>query len=357
MSTSFVGHVIKSDRIKLGLTQKELQRRVLILSAKHRDQLSKKEKQALIDNDGYPLTVNGQYIWSAVTVNLISKIERGIAREVLKFEFALIAEVLGVDVEKYLELEINPLKLIGKQAEPVIEDQTPFLERAIEFEPEYRQAGISILSFFSELVEREFSGQAVKVGIMQNGNMVTLRVETPEGDVLKEVEKALNQYGLAVMGSAPIDSVSSNPQLVQDLKTRLEVTNLELKLRRESTIEQSKQYETRISSLEGQIKGLHKLVGENLVQQNGLVETIRALSNSTQPTDAFLNALSIIAEISSQKKSIDAEKRLEESFKILEKETPGLLSRLATTIEGIPASVSANLASSWIQTIILSMPK
>ena len=155
-------------------------------------------------------------IFSNIPAKLISNIERGVARVVSINELELICEVLGSDVDKYLSLEVNPLNLIGSDDNVNGYVLPPSFERSIEFEPEVRQAGISILSFFAEVVENEYSGQSVKAGIMQNGNAVTLRVETPEGELLKEVEKMLNQYGLAVMGKAPIDTVSSNPQLVQE---------------------------------------------------------------------------------------------------------------------------------------------
>jgi hypothetical protein len=353
----FLGHAIKKDRNGLRMSQAELQLKVRDLSIERDPRLSYKEKQLLLAQTGNSVSVGSKYIYAWVPAKLVSNIERGVARAVTRVELELIAEVLGQDVEKYLALEVNPLNLIGKEAPAERFAVPPSFERVIEFEPEFRQAGVSILSFFSELVESEFGGQSIKVGIMQNGNAVTLRVETPEGELLKEVEKTLNQYGLAVMGKAPIESVSSNPQLVQDLKTRLEVTSLELRLRKESYLEQSKHYEARISSLESQIVGLHELVGNNLIQQNNLTETIRNLSGSYDPSESFLKALSVIETISSQEKTKSLECDLETSLEILESESPGILSRLARTIEGIPAGIAVNLAAPWVQSIITSMPK
>ncbi|WNO11290.1 hypothetical protein [Teredinibacter sp. KSP-S5-2] len=353
----FLGHAIKNDRKGLQMSQAELQLKVRDLSIKGDPRLSDKEKELLLGQTGNFVSVGREYVSASVSAKLVSNIERGVARAVTRKELELIAEVLGTDVEKYLALEVNPLNLIGKETPAESFVAPPSFERVIEFEPEFRQAGVSILSFFSELVESEFGGQSVKVGIMQNGNAVTLRVETPEGELLKEVEKTLNQYGLAVMGKAPIESVSSNPQLVQDLKTRLEVTSLELRLRKESHLEQSKHYEARISSLESQIAGLHELVGNNLIQHNNLTETIRNISGAYNPSESFLKALSVIESISSQEKSKSLEHDLETSLGILENESPGILSRLARTLEGIPAGIAVNLATPWVQSIITSMPK
>jgi len=99
------------------------------------------------------------------------------------------------------------------------------------------------------------------------------------------------------------------------------------------------------------------LVGQNLLQQKSLTETIRKLSMIKDPSGAFIKALSVIGSVSNQQKSSAAEKELNTSLKIIENESPGILSRLAKTIEGIPANIAANLAMPWVQAIIASVPK
>lgn len=316
MHNNFLGHVIKEDRKRLKITQHALQEKVKHLAIENDKSLSLKAKEALRSHPGNYVEMGGNHFYANIPGKLVSNIERGVARTVSKHDLNLIATILNEDVEKYLSLEINPLNLINQKIETSTYQTQPSFERSITFEPEFRQAGVSILSFFSELVENEFGGQSVKVGIMQNGNVVTLRVETPEGELLKEVEKALNQYGLAVMGKSPIETVSNNPQLVQDLKTRLEVTSLELRLRKDSSLEQSKQYEQRISNLEHQINSFHDLVGKNLIQQSKLAETIQSLSSSSQPSETFMAALSVIDTLSEQNKSTKAEKQLKESLNV-----------------------------------------
>lgn len=357
MKKSFLGYAIRHRRTQLGLSQAELQKLVKNLAIERDTQLSNEEKKVLLNQRQNTATVDGKFILVPVGSTLISKIERGVARWVSKDDISLIAEVLNTDVEFFASLEVDPMKLMASSEYSNIGNQSQSFERTIEFEPEYRQAGVSILSFFSELVETEFSNQSVKVGIMQSGNTVTLRIETPEGELLKEVEQTLNKFGLAVMGKAPINSVSNNQQLVQDLKTRLEVTNLELRLRQEAALTQSSQYEKRITSLESQINNLHNLVGNNLLNQNNLSETIRLLSSATQPSEAFLAALSSISEVLNKSQSKETELQLERSLTDLEKESPGILSRLASKIESIPASIASNMVSPWVQSFILSMPK
>lgn len=233
----------------------------------------------------------------------------------------------------------------------------PNIEETIVFAPENKAAGVSILSFFSEVIETEFADRDVKFGITQNGNTVTLRIETPEGELLKEVEQALNQYCLAVVNKAPLESVSKYKELIQELKTRLEVTQLELRLRQEHALEKSKNYESRIENLETQLFRLHEQLSEHFHQSSNLIDTIRTLSRATQPSDAFLTAIKEIAHINKLEHSKEAECSLQHNLKVIEKESPGLISRLASTIESIPASIAANFASPWVQSIINSIPK
>ena len=112
-----------------------------------------------------------------------------------------------------------------------------------------------------------------------------------------------------------------------------------------------------ISSLESQIEDLHKFVGNSLVQHSNLIETIRSLSSSTQPSDTYLKALDSIINLVEMKHSEKVEKELKESLDILDNESPGLLLRLASTLESIPASIIANFATPWVQSLILTFPK
>ncbi|MDP2746314.1 hypothetical protein [Pseudomonas sp.] len=357
MSNEFLGHVIKSDRESIGLTQYELQRRSKVLSILRDSRLSEDEKEQLLKSRGNAIENERGWVFCSFPSTLISKIERGVARSILEGDLSIIAEVLGQDLSRYSGLEVNPVRLIGSKVAESEVVQAPFIERSIVFDAEYRQAGVSILNFFSEIVEREFSNQSVKVGIMQSGNSVTLRIETPDGKVLKEVEQKLNAYGMAVMGKAPIESISKDQVLLQELKTRLEVTNLELRLRQEASCERSLQYESRIVNLESQISNLHNLVGQGLTHQTSLIETIKNLSASDSQSNNFLLALEKVSQIVGGEKTAASERNLNASLNVLEVESPGILSRLSKTLEAMPAGILGNMLTPWVQTIILSIPK
>ncbi len=357
MENDFLGRVIKADRKKVGITQDQLQNKARELSILRDETLSKEEKDELLNVPENAIRLNKKWISCSFPSSLIGKIERGIARDISKRDLSIIAEILGHNVSRYVNLEVNPIKLLDSRVPETPFPSDPFIERSLVFDPEYRQAGVSILSFFSEVVDKEFADQSVKVGILQNGNSVTLRIETPDGRVLKEVEKKLNTYGLAIMGKAAVETISSDRVLVQELKTRLEVTSLELKLRKEAYLERSNQYESRIGNLESQINNLHAVVGQGLSYQMGLVETIKSLANNESLSVNFVSALGKVSEIIQEAKSAESEEKLKNLLAVLEHESPGMLSKLARTIESIPASIVANLITPWAQAIIMSMPK
>lgn len=356
MDSLFLGYAIKEDRRRVGITQAQLQREITDLAMERDNNYSDEEKVSFYNRKGASARHKKKIIYSNVPSKLISNIERGVARSVSTEEIELISEVLKVPPGKYFDLEVNPVNLINS-FEEVSTDSFPNFERCIEFEPDNRKAGVSILSFFSEIVESEFSGQSVKVGIIQSGNVVTLRVETPEGKLLKEVEKALNQYGLAVMGKAPIDSVSNNPQVIQDLKMRLEVTKLELKLGKEAAIERSKQYEDRIGNLEGQLFRLQGIIGESLSHNSSLVDVIKGLSEEDKSSKSLLKAISVIEKLTLKSHSGLSEKELKDSLEIIREKSPSLFKRVVDNFDAIPASIGANFSTEWIQSIISSLPK
>ncbi len=357
MKDEFLGHAIKRDRKSLGISQAQLQQLIRDESIRLTDRLTQKEKDELIGKTENFLRFEGKQIWCDVPSKLISNIERGVARNVTPQDLSLIASILKQDPERYLDLEVNPMKLMNTENEVNSVDRDKnYFERSIQFQPEYRQAGVSILSFFSEIVRDEFPNQDVRIGIFQTDNTVTLRVETPEGGLLKEVDRALEKFGMVVMGSIKPENISSNPELVRDLKTRLEVTNLELRLRQESYIASSRHYEGRISSLEEQVKQLHGMIGSNLAHQSSLGEILSNMVSRDEMNSNLGKALDILENLSTSEDSYDNHEKLNSVIDEINSASPGLLIRLARTLESIPANIMSNLASPWVQSILIGLP-
>ena len=82
--------------------------------------------------------------------------------------------------------------------------------RTIVFEPQYRQAGISVLSYFGEVLQSKYPDTEVLVRIEQTGSTVTLIVESAAGEI-ERIERELNQYGLVVEGRLPPSALLPDP--------------------------------------------------------------------------------------------------------------------------------------------------
>jgi len=70
---------------------------------------------------------------------------------------------------------------------------------SIEFPAEYKQAGISILNYFSEILHKKYPEATATVDIKQDGLKVTMIVDPVDGK-REIIEKMLHEYGLVVTG-------------------------------------------------------------------------------------------------------------------------------------------------------------
>jgi len=141
------------------------------------------------------------------------------------------------------------------------------VERSIEFPPEYWQAGTSILSYFSHVLNVKYPSQKIKVRIEQEGLNLRMVIETPTGE-REKIEKTLEEYGLVVTGKIQPESFLSDPFEVMALKNKLEVAHLELRQTRTLLDFTRDNYQQRIESNEVQISKLYSIIENGLQTGN-----------------------------------------------------------------------------------------
>jgi hypothetical protein len=284
-------------------------------------------------------------------------IERCHTRYVSEQERKLLAFVLQQPESRYLNLETDPTKVIGVMlARESGENVASVLERSIVFPPEYKQAGVAILSYFSEIVANKYPNDDVQVSILQNGSSVTLRVETREGKI-EEIEKTLEQYGMVVTGSMPIDTFTNDRELIRDLKTRLEVTSLELRLRKDAYLEQKSGYDKRVGSLEEQVQNLFAVVSTGLQHANSLGGVISHLASTAKLNNQVIEALDKISQLATKAYSKDNEEALTKALAKVQQESPSFYQQIKATLGSIPGGIMANLATPWVQALLGNLPK
>lgn len=132
------------------------------------------------------------------------------------------------------------------------------IKKSIYFEPEYRQAGIGILSYFSNVLESVYPNKDIRFKIEQNPPIVSLVIETPEGDLIEKIEKTLEDYGDVVLGNLSIEEFTDDHELTIGLEKELEYTKLRLELELKSVLLEEKKQ---------QIVELYKLLNISLKKE------------------------------------------------------------------------------------------
>lgn len=101
------------------------------------------------------------------------------------------------------------------------------IKRSIQFAPEYHQAGVAVLSYFSEIVRQKYPGKPVSVQITQQDRTVTMEIETPDG-LREQVEATLNDYGEVIVGGRKPEELLTSDLDVLKLKNKLALANAEI---------------------------------------------------------------------------------------------------------------------------------
>ena len=137
--------------------------------------------------------------------------------------------------------------------------------RVIEFPPHHRQAGISILSYFSDIVKQKYPNVDVNVRIEQFDNKVRLVINSPSG--FKEIiEKTLEEYGQVINGSIEPKDFFDNQIYILQLQNKFELVALELRMTKNLLETTEARSAERIESMEQEFSRLHTLIGNSLSQ-------------------------------------------------------------------------------------------
>ncbi|MBP1316587.1 hypothetical protein [Herbaspirillum sp. 1130] len=172
-----------------------------------------------------------------------------------------------------LSLDEAKAQIIEIPTDVDVQSVSVVVNRAIEFPPEYRQAGIGILSYFSTVLEEKYPGNDARVRIEQDGLSVRLIVESDNGN-REVIERALQEYEMVVRGDAPVDSLFQNKVKIVELQTELRIAQLRVENQRD------------IISLQGEeIKSLRQLIGHSLSQSHPIavnVSPVICVSNAVQ---------------------------------------------------------------------------
>ncbi len=114
--------------------------------------------------------------------------------------------------------------IIEEHSELTIDDNIE-IKREIEFTPETKQAGLSILTYFGTVIDENYPEQNARVKIEQNKQSVKMTIETSDG-IEEVIEEALEEYQMVMQKQISPEEFYSDPIKVIELKAHIrEVEN------------------------------------------------------------------------------------------------------------------------------------
>lgn len=174
-------------------------------------------------------------------------------------------------------------------------------QRAIEFPPEYHQAGLGILSFFGTYLRKNYPEEDATVSIKQDGLKVVMSIQTKDGK-FETVEKALNEYGLIVSGNAAIQNYTNQQDLILELRDELRFAALRIESQKDRLVDKDRTIENQ----QQQIIQFMKILGNGIAQPQGNIEfnpiinVTTSLDSQVNLTQDFSSLLSTVSDLTNQ---------------------------------------------------------
>jgi hypothetical protein len=193
--------------------------------------------------------------------------------------------ILGVENSDSDKIDIFEL-----EADSFVNESDIVIDRCIEFPPEFHQAGLGILSYFSTYLNEQYPDEKAKVKIEQHGKIVRLIIETNTGE--KEIiEKALTDYQLVVTGNKKAEEITSNQKLILELNSELRIAKYRVETQQDL-----------IQIQGGQINKLLSIIGDGLSAKSQIYLDFKpqiSLNNTTIINNDISDILSNINELKS----------------------------------------------------------
>ncbi|MDO7888176.1 hypothetical protein [Hymenobacter cheonanensis] len=261
------------------------------------------------------------------------------------------------------------------------------IERAIEFPPQYYQAGVTALSNFGEVLRDKYPGINAKVRIEQEGNRVRMHIELPNGET-DTVEEVLEKYFLVVSKKAPAESIFDNKLHAAKLEAKIDLLDAEVRsTERLLRIESEKNnyiinnYEKMIGEFRGimsrqaeqinakdkqieiqgkQIVSLIDLSGAQVASHNQLqlaqighsTNLFKDLLREAQGNQITLNAVrSLEYNLLSGIATVEAQEQARTSLVTIQQTQPALLAKIASIVESASCGVLGNVVYEFIKSV------
>lgn len=247
--------------------------------------------------------------------------------------------------------------------------QNPEVERiirSIEFPPEYRSSGITILSYFAEVLRQKNLSEDVRVSIEQNNLKVSLVIDSPTGQ-RELIEETLEAYGMVVTRRRPPEFLTTDPYEVAALKNQLTFAEAQLASQRELLAAKREDVE----SLRVEVKQIREqasedrarfmsfmegLISHNTVLANGFKELAQQAAQTQNA--ALSGALENLYKLIERGVREDDREEVMQNLTTIQREDPGVFQRVFDTLMmGAISEGAGNYLYSWLQFFVGTLPK
>ncbi|MDT0356499.1 hypothetical protein RJO15_12005 [Herbaspirillum huttiense F1] len=228
--------------------------------------------------------------------------------------------------------------------------------RELTFPPEYQQAGLAILNYFSVVLNDKYPDIPVAVSIQQEPDKVTLLIKLPDGSQ-ETISKTLSDYGLVIVGKmTPEDLVGDGLKAIA-LKQKLELAQLEVKQTREILRLQEQYSASRIESLESQVQNLYSLLGKEFASREKLQTGLMDLASQLVGGAVGPGTINLLQSLSAAIGEKNAE-RTKIVLEDIQQSEPTLFSRLQEFfVQSASSGVIGNYVYDWLKTLWPILPK
>lgn len=225
------------------------------------------------------------------------------------------------------------------------------VQRLIEFAPEVRQAGIALLSYFSEVLKQKYPDQEMAVRIEQFGTVVRMTINSPLGwrDV---IERDLAAYGEVVVGRAGPESLLHGAADIMRLQNKLDLARVELEFEKRVNTITLANSDRRIASLEYQLERLHDAIGMSLAPREDPSRGMAALLTQYSSNQVVLQALQLLNNQLSQPVALADREAIEGAAKTIRDRDPSVLRRVYDILSSTASGAAGTLLASWIERLL-----
>ena len=225
------------------------------------------------------------------------------------------------------------------------------IQRLIEFPAELKQAGISLLSYFSEVLKQKYPDQEMTVRIEQFGTLVRMTINSPSG-LRDVVERDLATYGDVVMGiSGPEKLLSSEIDILR-LNNKLGIARVELEFEKRLTALTVANSNDRISSLEHQLHRLHQVIAMSLTPRDDSIRDMADLLRQHSSNEMVLQALKLLSSQLSNPSTLADRKEIEAAAKTISDSDPTVLRKVYDILSSTASGAAGTLLASWIEALL-----